>query len=243
MASTEASFLKKYRYCLLDSREKRNLDALRRWWDALMQIGPNYGYYQQPAKSWLIVKENKLEEAVRVFGGTNIQITTEGKRHLGAVVGTDENKKKYINDKFSEWKKETNMLTDIVTIHSQAAYTAYVTSYQDNLTFLLRTIPNIKDQFKRIDEVVRHKLILAIIGDHIINDAERVMLSLRTRLGSLGLKIIAEVAENKYKDSTRITSNLQDQILGTNNNEGKSKGEIKAEREKRKITTVPGNVR
>ena len=23
----------------------RNLEALRRWWDTLMQIGPNYGYY------------------------------------------------------------------------------------------------------------------------------------------------------------------------------------------------------
>ena len=32
----------------------RNLEALRRWWDALMEIGQNYGYYTQPTKSWLI---------------------------------------------------------------------------------------------------------------------------------------------------------------------------------------------
>ena len=80
-----------------------NLEALRRWWEALMQIGPNYGYYPQPTKSWLIVKENKLEEAVWVFGGTNIQIYTEGKKHLGAAIGPKENKKKYINDKISKW--------------------------------------------------------------------------------------------------------------------------------------------
>ena len=122
-----------------------SLEALRRWWDTLMQIGPNYDYYPQPTKSWLIVKENELEEAARVFGGTNIQITTGGKRHLGAVIGTEENKKKSINDKISEWKKEINMLTDIATTHLQAAYTAYVTSNQHKLTYLLRTIPNIKD--------------------------------------------------------------------------------------------------
>ena len=86
-----------------------------------MQIGPNYGYYPQPTKSWLLVKQNKLEEAVRVFGGTNIQIFTEGKRHLGAVIGTEVNKKNYINDKLSEWTKEINMLTDIATTHPQAA--------------------------------------------------------------------------------------------------------------------------
>ena len=84
-----------------------NLEALRRWWDILMQIGPNYGYYPQPTKSWLIVKENKLEDVVWVFGGTNIQITTKGKRHLGTVIGTEGNKKKYINDNISEWKKAT----------------------------------------------------------------------------------------------------------------------------------------
>ena len=78
-----------------------NLEALRRWLDTLMQIGQNYGYYPQPTKSWLTVKENTLEEAVGTFGGTNIQISTEGKRHLGAVIGTKVNKKNYINDKIS----------------------------------------------------------------------------------------------------------------------------------------------
>ena len=59
------------------------------------------------------------------------------------------------------------------------------------------------------------------------------MLSLPTRLGGSGSKIFAEISENEYKNSTRITSNLQDQILGTNNDKGKTSGEIKAEREKR----------
>ena len=45
-----------------------------------MQIGENYGYYPQPTKSWLIVEQNKLEEAVRVFEGTNNQLSTEEKR-------------------------------------------------------------------------------------------------------------------------------------------------------------------
>ena len=54
-----------------------------------MQIGLNYGYYPPPTKSWLIVRENK---AVWLFEGKNIQISTEGKRHLGAVIGMKENK-------------------------------------------------------------------------------------------------------------------------------------------------------
>ena len=107
-----------------------NLEALRRWWDTLMQIGPNYGYYSQPTESWLIVKENKLEKAVRMSGGTNVQISTEDNQHLGALIGTEKNNKNHINDKISEWMKEINMLTDITTTYLQAAYTNYVTNYQ-----------------------------------------------------------------------------------------------------------------
>ena len=59
------------------------------------------------------------------------------------------------------------------------------------------------------------------------------MLSLPTRLGALGLKMFAETTENEHLDSTRITANLQAQILGTNSNESRTRGEIKAEREKR----------
>ena len=47
----------------------RNLEELRRWRDTLMQICPNYGYYPE---------SNKLKQVVGVFGGTNIQMSSEG---------------------------------------------------------------------------------------------------------------------------------------------------------------------
>ena len=101
------------------------------------------------------------------------------------------------------------MLTGIATTHPQAACAAYVTSYQHKLTYLLRAIPNTENQVKKIDELARNKLIPDIIGVHIINNADKVMFSLPTCLGGLGLKIFVGTAENEYKDSTRITSNIQ----------------------------------
>ena len=40
-----------------------DLQSIRKWWNKLSQIAPKYGYFPQPAKSWLIVKKNKIEEA------------------------------------------------------------------------------------------------------------------------------------------------------------------------------------
>ena len=39
------------------------------------------------AKTWLIVKEDKLEEAKHIFKDTGVKITSDGMRHLGAAIG------------------------------------------------------------------------------------------------------------------------------------------------------------
>ena len=52
--------------------------------------GPGYGYHPKASKSQLVVKEAAAEEAKRLFNGTGIQITTDGRRLLGAAVGTKE---------------------------------------------------------------------------------------------------------------------------------------------------------
>ena len=49
--------------------------------------GPDCGYYQQASKTWFIVKPRYLKEAKALFQGTNVQITSDGKKHLGATIG------------------------------------------------------------------------------------------------------------------------------------------------------------
>ena len=63
---------------------------LKKWWDLVAFEGKKYGYHVKPAKSWLIIKdEDKLLEAEEIFSDSAIKITTAGKRHLGAALGTN----------------------------------------------------------------------------------------------------------------------------------------------------------
>ena len=64
-----------------------NLEEIKIWWDTLITEGSKYGYYPKPSESFLIVKQHCKEYAERIFSGSNIKITTEGARHLGAVLG------------------------------------------------------------------------------------------------------------------------------------------------------------
>ena len=77
------------------------LDRLRVW-DALLLHGPKYGYFPKPSKCILLVKLECLERANQLFKGTEVtvekqgskdsgvELITNGTRHLGAAVGTEE---------------------------------------------------------------------------------------------------------------------------------------------------------
>ena len=52
-----------------------------------------------------VVKDHELQKAFRIFVGTGIKITSDGRRHLGWVIGTNQNKNKFIDEKMGEWCK------------------------------------------------------------------------------------------------------------------------------------------
>ena len=57
------------------------------WWKLICEEGRKIGYFVKESKSWLILKVPQLlDEAMRLSASSNINSTTEGKRHLGAVV-------------------------------------------------------------------------------------------------------------------------------------------------------------
>ena len=56
------------------------IEGIRLYWELLQQVGPLYGYFPNPSKSYLVVKEQYLEEnPIETFRGSEVKITTEGK--------------------------------------------------------------------------------------------------------------------------------------------------------------------
>ena len=192
------------------------IDGLRKWWDELTTIGPPFGYFPKPANSWLIVKPELYEEAVASFNGTNLQISTDGSKHLGAVIGSEAYKQRYLKEKTETWMREITLLFNIAITQPQAAYSCFTAGYQHKLTYFMRTIIGCEEQLIRVDEIIRHKFIPALTGGHVINDLERQLLSLPPRLGGLGIKIFSQVTNKEYENSKSVTVELQEQITGTN---------------------------
>ena len=144
------------------------LKQLRRWLDKISKLGPKFGYYPQNDKSWLIVKPELYEEAKKIFSGTKINITTEGRKYLGGVIGTDKFKTEYVDEKIEEMIKQLERFCKIAMYEPQAAYSAFIFGFKHKITYLMRCIPNISCQLEVLDEIILTKFIPTTISNGVL---------------------------------------------------------------------------
>ena len=184
-----------------DSCSVGSLTGIRKWWDNLSNIGPGYGYFPKPSKTWLIVKdEEKFYQAKEIFRGTSINITTEGHKHLGAVVGTESFRHEYVSSKIAVWVKDIEELSAIATEEPQLALSAFTKGICRRWMYIQRTIGSIAELFRPLENVIRDTLIPAVVGRQ-VSDLERRLLALPTRFGGLGIQNPMETADIEYKAS------------------------------------------
>ena len=80
-----------------------------------------------------------------MFGHLVVNVTCTGERHFGAVVGSGEFKKEYIQSKVENWIEDINQLAEIAKDEPQLAYAAFAKGICHRWTYYMRTIPNISD--------------------------------------------------------------------------------------------------
>jgi len=199
-----------------DTAAAGTLEDIKNWWDALVSEGPKYGYYPNASKTWLILKNvtdpRVYIKAMEMFNGTGVNITIQGKKHLGAAVGSTAFKKEYIADKVKTWVEDVITLATFAMSQPQLAYSAFMFGYQHKWTYFLRTIGNITDELQPLEDAIAQLLIPSIIGRQ-ITPHERKIVSLPCRQGGLGILNPAEISDELYADSIFVTQPLSSQIL------------------------------
>ena len=69
------------------------------WWTKLTELGPAFGYFTNPATTWLVTKQDHFNLATDTFRGSGVNVTSEGRPYLGAAIGTSEYVEKYVSSK------------------------------------------------------------------------------------------------------------------------------------------------
>ena len=186
------------------------LELLREWWNNIEQHGPSFGYFP---KSWLVVKPEKYEEALQVFANTGINVTKEGRKYLGGYVGTRKASAEYVEELRDEWIAQLIELSNIAKSEPQAAYSAFTAGFQHKMTYFIRTIPNLADILKPLDDCIDNKLIPAITEGRVLSEADRILVSLPVRYGGLGIPIYREMCAPEFENSKKATQTLTSRIV------------------------------
>ena len=189
-----------------DASATSKLPDLKSWWDQLSQSGPKFGYFPNPKKSWLVVKEDLLDQARTIFDKSGIQITSEGQRYLGGCIGSATFAETYACSKIANWEAELSRLCDFAISQPQAAYTAFTHGLVHKWTFLSRTLADIGHLFQPLKDIIRHRFIPALTGRQGINDDERTLFALPVRLGGLNIPNPTLQAKHHHQASQKITS-------------------------------------
>ena len=217
-----------------DAAGAGKISDLNIWYKQLAEIGKHHGYHVNGGKSWLICKSEELAaKAAEEFGNT-VNITTEGKRHLGAVLGSANYKDEYCQEKVDNWTKELEVLAEIAETEPQAAYSVYPKGYRSKFTYFLRTIQGFEDYLEPVESVLFDKLVPALFGGE-KPDIPNKILTLNPKDGGLGIQNPRWIAQSQYKDSklkTAIHSETirqQKHVMLETTPEGKSIAEVQNE--------------
>ena len=124
-------------------------------WNELECIGPGFGYFTNARKTVLIVKEEFLDEAKILFGDRGVVITTQGQRHLGAALGSEKFREKYVNDLVSDWVKEVEVLYEYVEAEPCASYAAFTYGLVHRWNYYQRTIPDSGSYYEPLETAIR----------------------------------------------------------------------------------------
>ena len=121
--------------------------------------------------------------------GDEVNITTEGQRHLGAVIGSLEFKDQYCREKVLGWKGELKALSEIARSQPHAAYTVFTKGYKSTLTYFMRTIESFEDYVDpaaswsitapQIDSITTQSMFM-VAGENSIEELKRQHQALKT---------------------------------------------------------------
>ena len=164
-----------------------SLPSLLLWFEKLQRVGPSFGYFPEPGKCSVIVKESMVDHASSMFEGTGVKVVTSC-RFLGGVIGDHSGKVSFVMQKVREWSHSVQLLASVSKQQPQAAFIGFTKSLQLEWTFLQRVVSDCSSLLADIEDTIISDFIPSLFG-HDCNSLDRQLFSLPLHMGGLGILI------------------------------------------------------
>ncbi len=179
-----------------DASAGGKVGPVREWLNALIQDGPMYGYYPEPSKSIVIVKDGKLEEARAAFAGLDMEFV-EASRFLGGFLGKEDAVRHLLEEKVRKWVEAVEDLAEAAEVYPQDAYVCFIKSLQCEWGYVQRVVEGAAEAMDPLDKAIQDKFLPAVFGREMLS-WEKELVKAAVKRGGLGIRCPTETAKDAY---------------------------------------------
>ena len=144
----------------------------------LVNEDPSFGYHVNSLKTHLLTKDGHQSKAATFWGETGVNISSEGKPHLGAALGTSTFTELHVRGKVEKWCEELSHLSTIAEFPPTGGPMAcFIHGLVSKWNYLTRSTKDISHLLQPLEDIIRTKFIPAITGRPAPNDDLRALLA------------------------------------------------------------------
>ena len=185
---------------------------MKEWFDVLMLCGPQFGYFPEQKKRFLVVHDSFFREAEKLFDGYGLRVVS-CKRFLGGLIGDRDDEIRFVDEKVEEWMSELKVFSMIGGKQPQVAYSALVKSLQCKWNFVQRVTQAGSSSYRGLEKLLTEDMLPKRFGTE-ITEEERDLFALPTRFGGLGIFNPAKKSEQSYVNSRCSCQKISEAIKG-----------------------------
>ena len=121
-----------------------------------MDLDPDFGYFPEPFKSYVVVDETDLAEANALFGHLGVKVVTSH-RLLGGHIGLSKGLHEYVDEKVVRWKDYVARINiaSVAPSQPQDAHVALTKCLACEWDYLQRVVPECGLAFEPVEESLR----------------------------------------------------------------------------------------
>jgi len=177
----------------------------------LIRVGPQFGYYPEPDKSFAICPLATEAAARPAFDAEELPIGyCRGHRYVGGFVGSGAMRDRWLEPKVESWVAGVKALAKVAARYPQAAYHGFAMSLQAEWQYLCRCLPGVGPHLQPIEDAIHQVLIPALLTmppEQVAPDFRRLLAN-SVKKGGLGLRNPVASADRLYQASKEATAVL-----------------------------------
>ena len=150
-----------------DSACAGSLLCIREWLLQLLRLGPTYGFFAEPSKSIIVVKEEHFQEAMGVFADLEVEVALVG-RFLGSCIGKDEGIRQYVQGKVDLWVESVEHLAEVARAYLQRVIEGFTHSLSCEWSYLQRDIEGYDEEYFHLRDTIQHVFTPAVLGREVL---------------------------------------------------------------------------